>query len=230
MATIFLVCATLGGTILVCQLIMTLVGLGGDSLHMDAGDGGDLAGDVHDFGGDMHGHMGGATQAGGDAHAGGDTHGGTAHPADPHHISWFVGMLSFRTIVAALTFFGLAGMASLSAGTTSVTAVVVALAAGAAAMYGVYWMMRGLYLLKAEGTARIDRAVGQEATVYLRVPPQNSGSGKIQINLQNRTMEYSAVTGGDEIPTGARVVVVQVVNPSTVAVEPAVETERSHHV
>jgi len=100
------------------------------------------------------------------------------------------------------------------------------LAAGAGALYGMYWLMRGLYSLKAEGTVRIQRSLGLPATVYLRIPGHESGMGKIQINLQNRTMEYSAVTSGDAIPTGATVVVVGIVGPDTLSVQPFVQSER----
>jgi hypothetical protein len=75
--------------------------------------------------------------------------------------------------------------------------------------------------LRAEGTARIGRALGSPATVYLRIPANRSGAGKIQLNLQNRTMEYEAVTSGDEIPTGAKVTVVGIVASDTVEVRPA---------
>jgi membrane protein implicated in regulation of membrane protease activity len=127
-------------------------------------------------------------------------------------------MLSFRAIVAALAFFGLAGLASQSAQLATPVTLLIALGAGLAAMYGVYWMMRGLNSLQAEGTARIERSVGKVGRVYLRVPANESESGKIQINLQNRTMEYLAMTSGPEIPTGAEVEVVGVISPTTVSV------------
>ena len=95
----------------------------------------------------------------------------------------------------------------------------VAVAAGVAAMFAVYWMMQCLYRLRADGTVRIQRSVGQHGNVYLRIPANRSGSGKIQFNLQNRTMEYLAVTAGPELPTGAKVVVVGVVNPTTLEVQ-----------
>ena len=76
-----------------------------------------------------------------------------------------------------------------------------------------------LYTLRADGTVRIQRAIGQHGNVYLRIPANRSGSGKIQFNLQNRTMEYLAVTAGQELPTGAKVVVVGVVNPTTLEVQ-----------
>ena len=86
-------------------------------------------------------------------------------------------------------------------------------------MAAVYWMMRGLQELRADGTVRVQHAVGQHGNVYLRVPANRSGSGKIQFNLQNRTMEYLAITAGPELPTGTKVVVVGVVNPTTLEVQ-----------
>jgi threonine/homoserine efflux transporter RhtA len=133
-------------------------------------------------------------------------------------------------MIAALAFFGVAGLATQSAGASDMVAVGVALAAGFGAMYAVYWIMRSLYRMQADGTVRIRNAIGMQATVYLRIPPAGHGPGKIHINLQNRTMEYSAVTTGDGIPTGARVVVVDVVSPDTLEVEPALEAERIENV
>lgn len=214
METLFLLCIAIGGTILVCQAFLTLLGLGGDSLHLD------VPHDVgHDFGGDVGHDAGAGVHADvGDAHAG---H-GDAGQAEQHHGSTHAfSVISFRTVVAAVTFFGLAGMAARSSGASTPTTLLVAVGAGAVAMYTVYWMMRCLYTLKSEGTARIERALGLPATVYLTVPPQKSGNGKIQINLQNRTMEYLAITAGDSLPSGAKVVVVDIVSHDTVEVRPA---------
>ena len=215
MAILFMVCAALGGTILVLQFLLTLIGLGGDWLDVDVPHdvGHDLGGLDHDFSADLHGETAG--DHAGDGHPGGDHPAGAAH----HHGStWLFGVISFRTVVAALAFFGLAGLAAQSAEASTTNTLVVAVGAGAAAMYAVYGMMRGMRSLHAEGTVRIQRAIGKCATVYLRIPPQNSGAGKIQINLQNRTMEYQAVTAGDALPTGATVVVTDVLGSDTVQV------------
>ena len=211
MSDVFIVCACVGGTVLVVQFVLALIGLGGDALSVD------VPHDIgHDFGGDFHGDVSGDFH--GDA---AEMHGAehSGHDAAHHGSTWLFGVLSFRTIVAALAFFGLAGLAAQSAEATTSTALLVAVAAGAAAMFAVYGMMRGLRELRAEGTVRIHRAPGQHGAVYLRIPGNQSGSGKIQLNLQNRTMEYLAVTSGPELPTGTRVVVVGVVNPTTLEVQ-----------
>jgi hypothetical protein len=103
--------------------------------------------------------------------------------------------------------------------------VAIALAAGWAAMYGVHWLMKSLYKLRAEGTAHIEYSVGKVGAVYLRIPAHREGSGKVTLTLQNRTMEYLAVTAGDAIPTGATIVVTGVVGADTVEVEPVQPVE-----
>lgn len=214
MTTLFVVCAAAGGAVLTCQLVLTLIGFGGDwhsgdmELHVD-----------HAGGGDLH------TDAGADAHAGTDAHQGQAAGQSHHDAAWLFRAISFRTVVAALTFFGLTGLAAQSAEATTATTILLAAGAGLLAMYGVYWLMQTMYGLRAEGTARIERAVGKRGSVYLPIPGHSGGCGKIQINVQNRTMEYQATTDGETLAAGAAVVVTEVLNTDTVRVIPLCDRE-----
>ena len=208
MQTAYLVCALAGGTLLVCQFLLSLFGLGG---HHDLGGGHDFDAD-HDF----------DTEHSLEAH----------HETGHEHAQWaFLHVLTFRTVAAALTFFGLAGLtAGPELGDEALT-LVVAVGAGAAALLSVAWLMKTLYRLRAEGTVRIERAVGQTGTVYLSIPGSKAGTGKVTLTLQNRTVECQAITQGDEtLPTGAKIVVVAVLGPDTVEVATAPEPERSAHV
>lgn len=192
MTTLFMICALFGGTLLVCQTVLTLIGLSGD----------------HDLGNDTGGH-----DASGNAH-------GTDNPAPSvHHDStWFFGIVTLRTVVAALTFFGLAGMAAQSSEVAPIPTLAIAVLSGFAAMVAVHWMMKQISRLKADGSVRIDHAVGMTGTVYLRIPGHLGGAGKIQLNLQNRTVELSAWTDRAEIATGATVTVTRIVGPDSVEV------------
>ncbi len=200
MTTVFVICAAIGCAVLVFQFVLTMIGLGGEAFDIDLS--GDLDADL-DFDGDVdfdaemaHGHV---------------------------DSTWLFGVISFRTVIAALAFFGLAGLAAESADVSTPYAILIAAGAGFAAMYGVYRLMRLIYSLQSEGTPRIRRAVGKEATVYVTIPAENSGSGKIQINLQNRTMEYLALSAGRELAPGSKVVVTNVITSDTVEVEPITE-------
>src|SRR5262249_56274826 len=108
METLYLTCAIVSGTLLVCQFVLSLLGFG--EHHGVDGHDGDFHGTDHDHAVD-HDHD---------------------HPA-----SWFVGVLTFRTMVAALTVFGLAGMAGHARGWDHPLHLLVALAAGGAALFPV---------------------------------------------------------------------------------------------
>ena len=224
MFTVFVICAAFGTTILILQAVMTVVGFGGDALHTDVGH--DIG---HDFGGDVHADAGGGldSDTGADVHADASADSSHAHhdPSHDHGSSRLFAMLSFRGLVAAMAFFGLGGLTAQSAELPVQTVLLIAVACGGAAMYGMYSLMQWLASLHAEGTVQMDRALGQPATVYLRIPGARSGAGKIQIDLQNRTREYLAETAGEPLPTGARVVVVGIVNPETVEVRPLSHSE-----
>jgi hypothetical protein len=205
MDTVYLVCALVGATLLVAQFLLGLLGIGGDH-GVDAD---------HDVDVD---------------HDAGDAHHDTSADHDHGH-SWYVGILTFRTVVAALTFFGLAGLAaSQQFQEEEHISLGVAIAAGVGAMLLVAWMMKSLKKLASEGTVRIDRAVGQPGTVYLSIPGRRSGVGKVTVVLQNRTVEYQAVTAEEELPTGAKVQVVAVIGADTVEVAPATAPERTANV
>jgi hypothetical protein len=199
---LYSLCAVLGGALLACQLLLSLLGLGH---YHDVGSGGEGA---HDFG---------------DHHA---DH-GAEHDTQA---SWFVSVLTFRSVVAALVFFGLAGRAADAADLPTETTLTVALAAGAAALLLVAYLMRALYRLRSDGTVRIERAVGRSGTVYLPIPAHKAGLGKVLLNVQNRTVEYQAVTAHQALPTGTPIVVLAVVNADTVEVTLATSTERITHV
>ena len=95
-------------------------------------------------------------------------------------------------------------------------------------MWGVHWLMQRLYGLRHDGSQRIERSIGQSATVYIPIPPSQSGSGKVQLEMQGRIVEYAAMTSESEkLPTGAKVTVVDYVGPDTLVVAPIRETVAS---
>jgi len=188
--SIFLYTAIAGGAVLALQFLLTFMGGGEDGADFD---GGGMDGDFDaDFDADGHDHATGF---------------------------WFFEMVSLRTLAAAATFFGLVGLTARSYDASAPISLACATAAGFGAMYSVYWMFRQLFKLQSTGTQRIRNAVGLPAKVYLRIPEGNTGTGKIQVNMQKRTVEYLAVSDESEpLATGENVWVVEVVNGETVRV------------
>lgn len=131
-------------------------------------------------------------------------------------------LFSVRSVSAGLAFFGFGGMALLALGAPLWLALTLAVCIGTGAAVGVAVLMRSILALESDGTVHVERSLGQPGTVYLRIPGERAGAGKVLLTLQGRTVEYQAVTAAaDELPTGAAVVVVDVIGPDTVEVVPA---------
>jgi hypothetical protein len=198
MAMWFGICATIGVTLLVCQLVLTVVGFGGH--HAGGGDAADAGSD-----GDA-GHLGGV-----------DHHG-------DHGSNWFFGVISLRTLIAALAFFGLAGLGLNAMGLSPLIVLGGAALAGFGAMHLVHWLMQSLALLRADGTVRLDQAVGATGTVYIPIPGQHQGIGKISLNLDAQMVELAARTPAESLPTGTKIVVTKVLQGELVEVMRAKST------
>ena len=143
--------------------------------------------------------------------------------AEVGHATDALQLLGVRPLAAGALFFGIAGFAALAARLPGWAALGVGAGAGLAAAASVAALMRTLLRLEDDGTLQIGGAVGLPATVYLRVPGGRQGVGKVLLTLQNRIVEYQAVTSQSsphDIPTGASVIVVDVVGPDTVEVAP----------
>ena len=205
---IFLILAMTGGTFMVIQFALTLLGMGGDL---------DIADDLPE--GEVDGSFGVDPELG--------EH-GVGHG---NFSTWLFGVISVKTLTAAAAFFGLAGCAASAAQMAPSAQVVLASLAGLGAMYVVHWLMKAMLRFSEDGTARLDRSIGKVGTVYLKVPALRQGAGKVHFKLQNRLVEYPAITGHDEpLLSGNKVRIIGVVGGSTVEVEPALEPKPAAEV
>ena len=124
-------------------------------------------------------------------------------------------ILSVRAIGGFLTFFGLVGWLGHSSNPpwgTPLT-LISATASGAAAMLFVAWMMRMFRRLTSHGNVDPSNAVGRTAQVYLRIPGNDAGRGKITLSLQGRSVEFAATTKGEALPTGVACRIVTMTTP-----------------
>lgn len=224
LGSVFVYCALFGGIFLLLQMLMMFVGgdHGADAGHMDVGfDGGDFHGG---FDGDVDAGFDGDMDAGVD----GDVDVGQAHAHGHSSGSMFFEVFSLRTVAAAVTFFGLVGMAVHRSGGSDFQATAFGVIAGVAALYGLYWVFKQLFRLQSSGNQDIRNALGVPASVYVPIPADNQGRGKVQFEMQGRIVEYQAVTDdAEKLATGESVYVRSIVDADTVLVSRAVPDRAS---
>ena len=143
-----------------------------------------------------------------------DAHGSHLH-ADGLHL------FSVRALAAGVAFFGVGGLAGLTTRLGLLLAIPLSLLFGSAALLGIAYATRAMLRLENDGSVEVEHAVGALATVYLSIPGGRAGLGKVHATVNNRMVEYQAVTSHREgLPTGARVLIVDVVDSDTVDVVP----------
>jgi len=127
-------------------------------------------------------------------------------------------ILSLRTVVAGIAFFGIGGLASITANMGKPMSVFIAVVSGLVAIYGIYYLYLSVARLKEDGSLSDKTLIGATGSVYVRIPAAKSGSGKVLVSQQGRTVEYEAVTAGEELKNGIPIAVVGIVSSTTVEV------------
>ncbi|MDR1983660.1 MAG: hypothetical protein LBQ28_02405 [Prevotellaceae bacterium] len=78
-----------------------------------------------------------------------------------------------------------------------------------------YWLSK----MAQDGNIFAEQTVGLTATVYLPIPANKEGKGKIQVSVQNCIREYDAVTDGEALKTGNIIKIIKVVEENILLVE-----------
>ena len=199
--------------IIVIQTILLMIGIGhgGEGVEFSDTSGIDGLGDVPDMPADIPTDMPAHAIDGCEHTAIGDG----SNPAD-------FGTMQLFTLQGIMTFlcvFGWTGIICTSRGLHVAIAIIIALVLGFLAMLGVAKVLQLTRKLTQDGSLDVRRLLGEKGRVYIPIPANASGEGKVTIAAGERFIELSAVTDEQEaIPTGTQVRIMDV-RGDVVAVE-----------
>lgn len=134
-------------------------------------------------------------------------------------LSYNFQLFSIRSVIAFFAFFGWIGLFVLNRTDGVWFSLAFATIGGLIAMVTVAYLMYSISKLNEEGNVHIQQALHESGEVYLTIPENSSGVGKIHINIHGALKEVDAATTGKEIPTGSKIKVVDIINKNTVLVE-----------
>ncbi len=134
-----------------------------------------------------------------------------------------VGTLNFFTLQGIITFFcvfGWAGIVTYKLTKLAILAVAVGIVLGLASMYGVAKIMQLSKKLAQNGTLNVKNLLGASGTVYLVIPGDGEGKGKVNVTSGERLVEFDAITdGGETLPDGTSVRVIDIRGGNVLVVE-----------
>ena len=96
----------------------------------------------------------------------------------------------------------------------------ISLGVGALFMLGAWFLLKQVLTLSQDNTFHADKIVGYTADVYLRIPADADKSGKVMVSYEGSLHELQAFNAsGEDIPTGAKVRIVEAIDDATVRVQ-----------
>ena len=99
--------------------------------------------------------------------------------------------------------------------------LIVSAVIGVALVAAVMYLFKWLSSMQQSGNINLYKtAVGCNGTVYIPIPGERKGEGKVQISINGSVREYNALTDGDALKTTTPIRVVEVLGPGTLLVEP----------
>ena len=129
-------------------------------------------------------------------------------------------LLTFRNLVNFCMGFGWTAVLMHEKIQSNALLIIVSVIVGILLVTVVMWIFKWLSGMQQTGNIDVHKsAVGCEGKVYLTIPGERKGEGKVQITINNVVREYDAVTDGETIPTGKAIKVTEVINDYTLLVE-----------
>jgi hypothetical protein len=149
--------------------------------------------------------------------------GNTADDLPDHEISHDHGIgfqfFTLKNMVGFFTIFGWTGIACIKSGLSIPLTIIFSLLAGLAMIT----IMGGLFYLLmkagADGTMKMEKAIGQVGEVYLIVQSKRGGLGKVQVNVMGAVRTLDAMTDDEnDLHTGQVVSVAKIINDNILLV------------
>ena len=129
-------------------------------------------------------------------------------------------LLTFRNLVNFCMGFGWTAVLMHEKIQSNALLIIISVIVGVLLVTAVMWIFKWLSGMQQTGNIDVHKsAVGCEGKVYLTIPGERKGEGKVQITINNAVREYDAVTDGETIPTGKAIKVTEVINDYTLLVE-----------
>ena len=219
---IFFVISASSTIILLIQTILALIGLAG---HGDSdigenhiiGDGGDIhvdSVDIHagnvDSGIDIHDIHVHDVHIEHD-HNAVDTDNTSDHSSVHHYDINGLRLFTVRGIMAFLMVGSWVGFLLSRSGLHETIATICAFVSGIITLIFIAKIMQILMNLQEDGTTNVKNALGQIGQVYIRIPGEEKGMGKVNVTVQEKLCEFDAVTEKNEtIKTGEMVYVTDI--------------------
>lgn len=131
----------------------------------------------------------------------------------PFHI------FSFRNIINFLLGFGWTGVVFYKSINNHILLTAIAIVVGAIFVFAFLLVVRSFFGLAENNTFKLEDTIGQTGDVYLKIPANKTGRGKVLISIKGSVRELEAVTMEENTITTGKTVKVVALDGTNLIVE-----------
>lgn len=128
-------------------------------------------------------------------------------------------LFSLRNLISFLLGFSWTGISFYTTISNKPLLIVLSLVVGVLFVYLFFIIIRQVQKLAEDNSFKITNTLNKTAEVYLTIPENKKGKGKIMISVNGAFHELEAMTENDKIQSGAVVKVVRIENDNILIVE-----------
>ncbi len=128
-------------------------------------------------------------------------------------------LFSLRNLVNFLLGAGWGGVSFYNTIDNRTLLVIVSAAIGVSFVAVFFLLIRQIQRLGEDNSFNIEHSLNKTGTVYIPVPANKTGVGKVQVSVSGSVHELSAITLQETIPTGSLIKIVKIETSNLVVVE-----------
>lgn len=121
-------------------------------------------------------------------------------------------LFSVRNMINFLLGFGWTGVAFYNQIENKTLLIALAFAVGIIFLLAFFFLINQILKLSEDNTFKIEELIGETGEVYLNIPENNNGKGKVLISIKGIIRELPATTKGETISSSSIVKVVAIYN------------------
>lgn len=128
-------------------------------------------------------------------------------------------LFSFRNLINFLLGFSWAGISFYETISNKSVLVLIAFLIGTSFLVAFFFIIKQIQKLAEDNTFSIGTTIQKTGQVYITIPANKNGKGKIQISVNGAVHELDAITNGDILTSGEMIRVIQVIDNNLLLVE-----------
>ncbi len=122
-------------------------------------------------------------------------------------------LFSFRNLTNFLLGIGWGGISFYDSFQNKTIVIIIAFAIGVVFVWLFFWLMKQIEGLAENNSFSVKDTLHQTGQVYLSIPPNKSGKGKVQVSAKGASHELDAITNSNQkLETGTMIRVVAIEN------------------